>query len=56
MTITSAFRMGRSHIGFDGFEHVNESDLPKNIDTFHLGDTTKQPFTNRFRFRSRGYQ
>lgn len=43
-------------LGFDGFERVAESDLPKEIDTFHLGDATKEPFTSRFRFRhsSRG--
>jgi hypothetical protein len=38
-------------IGFDGFERVAEADLPKVIDTFHLGDATKEPFQSRFRFR-----
>lgn len=38
-------------VGFDGFERIAESDLPKEIDTFHLGDSTKEPFKSRFRFR-----
>jgi hypothetical protein len=38
-------------IGFDGFERIAEADLPKVIDTFHLGDATKEPFQSRFRFR-----
>jgi hypothetical protein len=38
-------------IGFDGFERVAESNLPKEIDAFHLGDQTKAPFKSRFRFR-----
>ena len=36
---------------FDGFERVAESDLPKEIDSFHLGDATKEPFKSRFRSR-----
>lgn len=38
---------------FPEFERITESDLPKEIDTFHLGDQTKEPFTSRFRFRKR---
>jgi hypothetical protein len=38
-------------IGFDGFERVAENDVPKEIDSFHLGDATKEPFKSRFRFR-----
>lgn len=38
---------------FDGFERITEADLPSEIDTFHLGDQTKEPFTSRFRFRKR---
>jgi hypothetical protein len=38
---------------FDGFADVAEADLPKDIDTFHLGDQTKPPFTSRFKFRER---
>jgi hypothetical protein len=38
---------------FDGFERVSEGELPKEIGVFHLGDSTKEPFTSRFRFRSR---
>ena len=38
-------------IGFDGFERVAESDLPKKNDTFHVGDATKEPFQSRSRFR-----
>jgi hypothetical protein len=36
---------------FDGFERVSEAELPREIDTFLLGDQTKEPFTQRFRFR-----
>jgi hypothetical protein len=39
--------------GFTGFQPVSESDLPKEIDTFLFGDQTKEPFTSRFKFRSR---
>jgi hypothetical protein len=35
---------------FDGFDAVKESDLPKEIDGFLLGDQTKDPFTSRFKF------
>lgn len=38
---------------FDGFEQVAEAELPREIDTFLLGDQTKEPFTSRFRFRKR---
>ncbi|WGR91843.1 hypothetical protein MTX20_26465 [Bradyrhizobium sp. ISRA435] len=38
---------------FPEFERISEGDLPKEIDTFHLGDQTKQPFTSRFKFRER---
>jgi|SRR5215469_6724357 len=38
---------------FDGFQEVSEADLPKEIDTFLLGDQTKEPFTSRFKFRER---
>ncbi|HXW26715.1 MAG TPA: hypothetical protein VEK73_18380 [Xanthobacteraceae bacterium] len=40
-------------MAFDGFTPVEESDLPKEIDSFLLGDQTKQPFTSRFKFRDR---
>lgn len=40
-------------IGFDGFERVNESDLPKKVDTFHFGDAIKEPFQSRFHFRDK---
>ncbi len=36
---------------FDGFQEVRETELPKEIDTFLLGDQTKEPFTSRFKFR-----
>jgi hypothetical protein len=35
---------------FDGFEPVEESELPKIIDTLHVADATKKPFKSRFRF------
>jgi hypothetical protein len=38
-------------IGFDGFESVEEHELPKEIDTVLVADQTKDPFTSRFRFR-----
>jgi len=38
---------------FDGFGEVSEVELPREIDTFLLGDQTKEPFTSRFRFRRR---
>ena len=37
---------------FDGFEEVSEDSLPKEIDTFHIGDATKEPFTSRFTMKS----
>ena|SRR5712692_9381014 len=53
----SDYYMGVPHkalaIGFDGFTPVQESELPKVIDTFHLGDATKKPFQSRFRFKER---
>jgi hypothetical protein len=30
---------------------LSEAELPREIDTFLLGDQTKEPFTQRFRFR-----
>ncbi|HEX8165247.1 MAG TPA: hypothetical protein VF601_05600 [Beijerinckiaceae bacterium] len=33
---------------FDGFEEVSEAELPKEIDTVLLADTTKDEFTSRF--------
>ena len=36
---------------FEHFEHVSESQLPKIIDSFPLGDATKEPFKSRFKFR-----
>lgn len=38
---------------FDGFERVQEADLPKEIDSLLLADATKEPFTSRFKFKHR---
>lgn|SRR5262245_32674932 len=38
-------------VGFDGFEPVREDDLPKEIDSVLVADTTKEPFKSRFRLR-----
>jgi hypothetical protein len=38
---------------FQGLEKINEADLPKQIDAFHLGDATKDPFQSRFKFEGR---
>jgi hypothetical protein len=38
---------------FDGFEMVEEKDLPKQINTVHIADQTTDEFKSRFRFRSR---
>ncbi len=38
---------------FDKFQEVSEAELPKEIDTFLLGDQTKEPFTSRFKFKHR---
>ena len=38
-------------LGFDGFEPVAESDLPKVIDTLLIADATTDEFKSRFRFR-----
>lgn len=38
---------------FDGFTPVEEASLPREIDTLHLADATKEPFQSRFRFRGR---
>jgi hypothetical protein len=38
--------------GFDGFERVVESDLPKVIDTLHIADATTADFRSRFRFKT----
>ena len=35
---------------FDDFEPVAESNLPKMINTLHIGDATTEPFKARFRF------
>ncbi|WP_426418464.1 hypothetical protein [Bradyrhizobium genosp. A] len=40
-------------VAFDGFERAADAELPREIDTFLLGDQTKEPFTSRFRFRKR---
>jgi hypothetical protein len=37
---------------FDGFTHVSESDLPKEIDAFHIGVQGKE-FHRLFKFRDR---
>jgi len=39
---------------FDGFEVLNEDQLPKEIDGVSLADTSDEEFTSRFRFRSHG--
>jgi hypothetical protein len=36
---------------FDGFTPVEESELPKEIDTVLIADQTKEPFRSRFRFK-----
>lgn len=36
---------------FDGFEPVEESALPKVIDTLHIADSTTDEFKSRFEFR-----
>lgn len=36
---------------FDGFERVEEADLPKEIDSLCIADATKEPFTSRFKFK-----
>jgi hypothetical protein len=38
---------------FDGFERVQEAELPKEIDTLLVADATKEPFTSRFKFARR---
>jgi hypothetical protein len=38
---------------FDGFESVDESELPKVIDTLHIADATTDEFKSRFRFGRR---
>ena len=37
-------------IPFDGFDRVEERELPKEIDTLLIADATKEPFTSRFKF------
>ncbi len=37
-------------VGFDGFERVDENELPKKIDVLHIADATKEPFKSRFHF------
>jgi hypothetical protein len=36
---------------FDGFDLVQESALPKVIDTLHIADPTTDEFKRRFEFR-----
>lgn len=36
---------------FDGFEEIEESKLPKQIDTLHIADSTTEEFKSRFQFR-----
>jgi hypothetical protein len=36
---------------FNGFQEVSEDEVPKEIDTFLVGDQTKEPFTSRFTFK-----
>jgi hypothetical protein len=38
---------------FDGFQEVTEAQLPKEIDSFLLGDQTKEPFTSRFKLKDK---
>jgi hypothetical protein len=38
---------------FDGFEEIEESDLPKRIDTLHIADATTDQFKSRFHFADR---
>jgi hypothetical protein len=40
-------------LAFDGFTPVAESDLPKEIDVFLIGDQTTSEFTSRFQMRGR---
>jgi hypothetical protein len=39
--------------GFEGFTPVEESELPKEIDSVLIADQTKEPFRSRFRFKAR---
>jgi len=36
---------------FDGFEQVQEADLPKEVNTLLVADATKEPFASRFIMR-----
>lgn len=36
---------------FDGFERVEETALPKIIDTLHIADATTEEFRSRFQFK-----
>jgi len=36
---------------FDGFDHVAEADLPKEIDTLLVAEGSSKEFTNRFKFK-----
>jgi hypothetical protein len=38
---------------FDGFEPINDSELPKVIDTLHIADASTEEFKSRFTFRHR---
>jgi hypothetical protein len=37
-------------VHFDGFEPVDEKDLPKIIDTLHIAEGSSPEFTSRFEF------
>jgi len=39
---------------FDGFEEIEESNLPKEIDTLLIADGTTEEFKSRFRFKHKG--
>jgi hypothetical protein len=39
-------------MAFDGFECVDDQDLPGEIDSVVVGDVTSEEFKSRFRFRS----
>jgi len=38
---------------FDGFERVEETELPKIIDTLRIADATTDEFKSRFEFKHR---
>ena len=39
-------------LGFDRFQIIPESELPKEIDTVHLADQASDEFIKRFRFKA----